>query len=128
MIFKVRIMGPAQNEMREIYRYIAEELHNPIAAVQRISLIDEAIQSLRENPARFPLVRDGYLASKGFRLIVAKNHLVFFIIREEAKAVSVMRVLYGRRDWLRILKVEAENLLPQVDISIPTPYNTPATE
>jgi len=112
MIYEVRIMKPAQDEMREIYRYIAEDLHNSIAALRRISLIDEAIQSLREKPTRFPLVQDGYLASKGFRLIVVKNHLVFFIIREEAKAVSVMRVLYGRRDWLRILKAEIENLLP----------------
>jgi len=125
MIFKVRIMKPAQDEMREIYRYIAQDLHNPIAAVRRISLIDGAIRSLREKPARFPLVLDGYLASKGFRVIVVENHLVFFIIREEAKAVSVMRVLYGRRDWLRIL---AKNVGPPVDNPALSSYNTSATE
>jgi len=110
MTYSVRIMKPTQSEMREIYRHIADELQNPVAAARRISLIDEKIQSLKENPARFPLVQDAYLASKSFRVIVAKNHLVFFIIREEAKAVSVMRILYGRRDWLRILRVEAEVL------------------
>jgi len=110
MTYKVRIMKPAQSDMREIYRYIADDLENPVAAASRISLIDEKIQALKENPARFPLVRDGYLASKGFRVVVAKNHLVFFVIREEVKAVSVMRILYGRRDWLRILKVEADAL------------------
>jgi toxin ParE1/3/4 len=103
-------MKPAQNEMRETYRYIAGDLQNPIAAARRIALIDEVIQSLKKNPARFALARDNYLASKGYRMIVVKNHLVFFIIREEVKTVSVMRVLYGRRDWLRILKVEAEAL------------------
>ena len=41
-------------------------------------------------------------------MIVVKTHLIFFVIREEIKTVSIMRVLYGRRDWLRILKVEAE--------------------
>ena len=109
MTYKVRIIKPAQNEIREIYRYIVDDLQNPTAAVNRITLIDENIQSLKESPARFPLVRDDYLASKGFRTIVVKNHLIFFIIREETKVVSVMRVLYERRDWLRILKVEAEN-------------------
>ena len=111
MIYKIRIMKPAQNEMYDIYRYISEELHDPAAAARRVSVIDENIQSLKENPARFPLVRDNYLASKGFRMIVVKNHLVFFIIREKEKTVSVMRILYGRRDWLRILKIETENLL-----------------
>jgi len=102
-------MRPAQNEIREVYRYIADDLQNPIAAKNRVTLIDEKIQSLKENPARFPLVQDGYLASKGFRIIIAKNHLIFFVIREESKSVSVMRVLYARRDWLHILKIEAES-------------------
>jgi len=96
--------------MRGIYRYIAEELYNPKAATQRIALIDKAIQSLKKNPYLYPLVGDVYLASKGYRMIVAKKHLVFYIIREEIKAVSVMRVLYARRNWLHILKVEADQL------------------
>jgi len=103
-------MRPAQEEMRETYRYIAEELNNPVAAQRRLSLIDEAIQSLKENPGRIALVRDEYLAAKGYRMIVVKNHLVFFIVREKEKAVSVMRVLYGRRDWMRLLRVEAAYL------------------
>ena len=110
MIYKIRIMKPAQIEMRDTYQYIAEDLHNPTAASRRITLIDEAIQSLKKNPARFPLVRNDYLASKGYRMIVVKNHLIFFIIREKEQAVSVMRVLYGRRDWLRMLKVDAKAL------------------
>jgi len=110
MTYNIRIMRPAQDEMRETYRYIADGLNNPVAAQRRLSLIDEAIASLKENPGRFPLVRDDYLASKGYRMIVVKNHLVFFIVREKEKAVSVMRVLYGRRDWMRLLKVEAEHL------------------
>ena len=108
MTYKVRIIKSAQNEIREIYRYIANDLQNPTAARNRVILIDEKIQSLKENPARLPLVQDDYLASKGFRIMIAKNHLIFFVIREEIKTVSVMRVLYARRDWLRILKVEAE--------------------
>ena len=110
MIYKIRIMKPAQAEMRETYRYIAEELNNPTAAERRLALIDDAIQSLKENPGRIALVRDDYLASKGYRMLVVKNHLVFFIVRENEKAVSVMRVLYGRRDWMRLLKVEAAYL------------------
>ena len=109
MTYKIRTIKSAQNEIREIYRYIANDLQNPAAAVKRITLIDKKIQSLKESPDRFPLVQDGYLASKGFRMIIAKNHLIFFVIREEIRTVSVMRVLYARRDWLRILKIEAEN-------------------
>jgi plasmid stabilization system protein ParE len=110
VIYKIRILKPAQLEIREIYRYIAEELNSPIAASRRVALIDKAIVSLQENPTRFPLVRDDYLASKGYRMIVVKNHLVFFIVREEESAVSIMRVLYGRRDWLHLLKADADEI------------------
>ena len=109
MKYRVRITKPAQNDMRVIHRYIADDLQNRTAAASWISLIDEKIQSLDENPARFPLVQDSYLASKGIRMMVVKHHLVFFVIREEARFVSVMRVLYSRRDWLRILRSVVES-------------------
>jgi len=103
MTYKIRITKPAQNEMHEIYFYIAEQLRNPIAAKRLISQIDDAIQSLKQNPKRFPQVSDAYLASKGYHRIVVKNHLVFFIVREKEQVVSVMRILYGRRDWMNLL-------------------------
>ena len=103
MSYKIRITKPAQNDISQIYKYILEDLKNPQAADGRIDLINHAIQSLEENPARHALVRDDYLSSKGFRMMVVKSHLVFYIIREEIKTISIMRVLYGRRNWARIL-------------------------
>ena len=103
MTYTIRIMKPAQIEMQETYRYIADELSNPEAAKRLILDIDEAIIGLKTNPMRFALVPDRYLSSKGFRKVVVRNYLVFFIVREEEKVVSVMRVLYGRRDWLTLL-------------------------
>ena len=103
MIFLLKITQPAQDDLRGIYRYISEDLKNQTAASRQILQIDQKIQSLKKRPERYPLVRDSYLASKGFRMIVVKNYLVFFIVRKETNSVSVMRVLFGRRDWLRIL-------------------------
>ena len=113
MIYQIHIMDTAKTEMREIYRYIAEELNNPTAAARRISQLESAILSLKESPARFPLVRDDYLASKGVRSIVVKNHIVFFIVREKQRSVSIMRVMYARRDWMRLLKADAESFSNQ---------------
>ena len=112
MSYHVRIVKPAQTDIREIYRYIAYDLQNPVAAENRISLIDKKIMELETIPTRYPLVQDVYLASKGFRVVAAKTHLIFFVIREnshnEPMRVLVMRVLYCRRDWARILKHDTE--------------------
>ena len=110
MSYQVRIMGSAQADIHEVYRYIATDLQNPDAAVRRIEAIEASIKSLKEMPAGFPLVSDGYLASKGVRMVVVKSHLVFFVIRDEVKKVSIMRVLYARRDWVRILGADVGRL------------------
>ena len=108
MNYRVRIVKPARTDMREIHRYIAMDLQNPVAAIKRIDLIDTNIQSLKTMPTRFPLVQDAYLASKGYRMIVCESHLVFFIIEETTKKVFVMRIIYARRDWVRMLRVDVE--------------------
>ena len=110
MIYKVRIMESAQKDMQEVYRYIAEDLLNPSAATHRIMDIEKAINSLKKMPRRFPLVVDDYLASKGLRMIVVKNHLVFFLVREEIKKVSVIRIIHLRRDWVRMLRINVDQI------------------
>jgi len=52
MSYLVRIVKPAQTDIREIYRYIANDLQNPVAAERRISLIDEKILELETTPMR----------------------------------------------------------------------------
>jgi len=101
--YNVRIMDAAKADIGDIYHYIANDLRNPIAAERRISLIEAEIRKLRTNPYIYPIVSDEYLGTKGFRMIVAKSHLVFFIIREELHYVSVIRVLYGRMNWKLML-------------------------
>jgi toxin ParE1/3/4 len=97
-------MESAQSDMRGIHKYIAEDLQNPDAAVRCIKEIEISIRSLYKMPARFSLVSDNYLASKGFRMLAVKTHLVFYTIHEDLKTVSVIRVLYARRDWMHILR------------------------
>ena len=104
--YSIEILEAAEADVQEIQDYIANKLLNPIAAIRRVTLIEQAIASLKVKPSRIALVRDDCLALKGYRMIVVKNHLVFFIVREETKQVFIMRVLYGRRNWQNILKEE----------------------
>jgi toxin ParE1/3/4 len=105
MTYKVNVMQSARADMRDIYHYIAKDLQNPEAATKRITDIKVAMQSLKTMPARFALVQDSSLAQEGYRFVVVKTHLVFFIIRKETRTVSVIRVLYERRNWARLLRI-----------------------
>jgi len=101
--YNVYITEPAENDLREIARYIASQLNAPKAALDTVRAIRKAISKLEANAMVYPLVRDDRLASLGYRLLVVKNYIAFFIVHEKEKAVDIDRILYGRRDWQKIL-------------------------
>jgi plasmid stabilization system protein ParE len=107
-VYCVDITEPAEQDIREAVRYIAEDLQNQIAADHLLSDVADAINSLEEMPLRHALADDEVLAERGIRLLYVHNYLVLYAVREERQAVAIVRFLYGRRDWAIILKETAK--------------------
>lgn len=61
------------------------------------------IDSLESMPARYPLTDEEPWRSYGIHRMTVKNFLVYYLIDEEKKAVTVTTVIYGRRDQLTAL-------------------------
>lgn len=101
--YRVDISEPAENDLKDIVRYIASQLSAPISALRMMELLEEAMADLSDMPQRCPLVADERLAQMGYRKLTVRNYLVFFSIDEKNKVVDVERILYGRRDWIRIV-------------------------
>ncbi|MGQ9778732.1 MAG: type II toxin-antitoxin system RelE/ParE family toxin [Bacillota bacterium] len=102
--YKVLITRPAIEDLRSIADYIATELKEPSTAKKLIGKIKEAIMSLGEMPARHPLVADEDLAAQGIRWLMVDNYMVFYVVSEKNRTVVVIRILYGRRDWINLLR------------------------
>lgn len=103
-MYKVVITNPAEEDLRKAISYIANDLKNIVAAKNLLDEVERTINSLSEMPNRFHIVDDELLASQGIRMVQIKNYLAFYVVREEAKSVTVLRFLYARRDWMNILK------------------------
>jgi len=101
--YRVDISEPAESDFRYIVRYIASLLDAPISALHMTELIEAAMIGLSDMPQRCPLVADERLSQMGHRKLTVKNYVVFFSIDEKSKVVDIERILFGRRDWLRIL-------------------------
>ena len=101
--YRVDVSEAAENDLYDIVRYIASQFFAPVTALQMMELLEEAMASLSEMPQRFSLLNDERLSQMGYRKLTVKNYLVFFFIDEQNKVVDVERILYARRDWLRIL-------------------------
>ncbi len=101
--YRVEVSEPAENDLREIVRYISAQLSAPITAIKMMDLIEETLMRLADMPQKFPTVADERLVLMGYRKLPVKNYIVFFTIDETLKVVNVERILYARREWLRIL-------------------------
>jgi len=97
----LRISPEAENDLRGIREYIAVELENPTAALNTVSRITKAIRTLSDFPGRGAPLSSIVDMQTQYRFLMSGSYLVFY--RQETDTVFVVRILYGRRDYMKIL-------------------------
>jgi toxin ParE1/3/4 len=97
--YTVIVSRHAADDTQDIAHYISSELHEKNTAEKLVEKLYNAMDGLSHMPARFPLITDVAMAEKGIRKLPVENYIVFFKIYENDDTVSVIRVLYNRRDW-----------------------------
>ena len=107
-MYKIEISESAEADIKEILSYIKDSLHNPMAASNLADLFVQEISSLAKHPYSGTPVQDRFLANYGFRFLLVKNFKVFYITVNQKgyKQVRIIRVLYARRDYEKILEGE----------------------
>lgn len=100
-MYKLKISPQAKTDLAEIKEYISNELFNPQAAVKLVSNITKRIHSLTEYPAIGVQLSSVIGIQTDYRFIVCNNYLVFY--RSEDYNIYVSRILYSKRDYMRIL-------------------------
>ena len=98
-VYKVKIYPTAKRDLLEIIDYL--NTLSPEAALRYYDLLTEEIASLATMPERCPHPKDLALVAKGYRYLVVKNYLVFYVVSGDT--VQIRRILYGRRDYLSLL-------------------------
>lgn len=106
-MYSIHFTEPAEEDLSSTIRYIAEVVKSPSAAKQLLLEIEQQVKILEDMPFCCSLVFDEYLASKGVRSLVVKNYQVFYIIKEHESEVSIIRILYARRDWSYLLRAKS---------------------
>ena len=54
-------------------------------------------------PERYAVISEEPYTSMGLRKINVENYLIFYIVNEKEKTVSIVRVLYSRREWHNLI-------------------------
>lgn len=97
----VHVSPAAKQDMLDIKLYITHNLGNSIAANNTLARITSELRKLQQHPtwgARLSAIVD---IETDYRYLLCGNYMVFYRIAHDA--VYVDRVIYGRRDYMRIL-------------------------
>ena len=104
MAYNVRIMDKAEQDFSEIVTYFADKLCNPKAAESLLEEFLEEKMNRADNPYMYPLSNDLVLQSEGYhRFLFKKNYIALYLINDDEKEVSIMRIFYAKRDYANLI-------------------------
>ncbi|MBQ2743014.1 MAG: type II toxin-antitoxin system RelE/ParE family toxin [Oscillospiraceae bacterium] len=103
-MYKLEFLPIALNDMVEIVGYIGNTLKKPIAAGNLSSEFVNVAEILSEVPYSNPVYVPLRPLKHEYRKLLVKSYLMFYWVDEEKKVVTVSRVIYGKRDYGKILK------------------------
>ena len=103
MIYTIKYSKNTNQDLNKAVDYLIDILKNPQAAYRLRLEAQSHFANLKTFPCKHPIIQDLFLSFYEIRYIHIKNHLAFYKVIEETKTIYVIRFLYARSDWKRIL-------------------------
>lgn len=100
-MLKLNISPAVLNDLQEIKLYISQELDNEQAAVKLISQITNKIRNLPSFPHMGSPIFSVMDVRIDYRFLPCASYLIFY--RVDHDVIFVSRVLYAKRDYIKIL-------------------------
>lgn len=98
---EIKFSPEAITDLQNTKAYIADELCNEQAAVRTIEKILKRIRTLKDFPELGAPLSSIVNLDIDYRFLVCGNYTAFY--RVENDTVYILRVLYAKRDFMRIL-------------------------
>lgn len=103
MKYRVMRTDRAQDQIRNIIMYIAEESGSRKTALRYLDKLEKAVLSLGDFTYIGPEPRYSILRNQGYRVLVVGKHLVFYKVNEEEKVVMIYAVVGSRKEYRHLL-------------------------
>ena len=103
MSYRVSLTETAKQDLREIAFYIADQAKDRESARNFVSELRVSCNRLTDFPQAGAHPKDHVLRSMDYRDITHKGYLIFYIVDEPEKAVSILAIFNARKDCLRVM-------------------------
>lgn len=89
--------------MSDIAKYINKVLCNPIAAMNTIRRMVSAAEDLQAQPYSCPVYYPPRELPFEYRKLVVSNYIMFYRVDEQKKLITIVRVVYAKRNYSSML-------------------------
>ncbi|HZK33165.1 MAG TPA: type II toxin-antitoxin system RelE/ParE family toxin [Tissierellaceae bacterium] len=102
-MYKILRTDKAEDQLRDIIYYIADNSGSVDTALKYLEKIEESINRLKEFPNSGVIPRYSILKKQGYRVVIVEKHLIFYKVNEENKTVIIYVIVDGRREYKNLI-------------------------
>lgn len=103
-MYKIEFLSIAKKDIDDIIYYISHNLKNITASKKLRDLFMNSFENILEFPYGYSVYQPIGILKNEYRSYRVKNFLIFYIINEEAKRITIVRILYQKMDISNILE------------------------
>lgn len=93
----------AEEQVRDIIFYIAEDSGSVDVALGYLDKLEKAIMNLGEFPYTGVKPRYSILRKQGYLVLIVEKHLVFYKVNAEKHLVTIYSVMDSRREYQNLI-------------------------
>ena len=94
----------ADEQLRDIIFYIAEDSGSIDIALDYLNKIEKAVNRLEDFPMSGSVPRYTILRKQGYRVLIVERHLVFYKVDESEKVVTIYAFVDSRREYKNLIE------------------------
>ena len=103
MKYKIIRTDKADEQLRELIFYMAEDSGSIDIAFNYLDKIETGINRLEEFPMSGSNPRYSILRKQRYRVLIVERHLVFYKVNESEKIVTIYAIVDGRREYRNLI-------------------------
>ncbi len=102
-MFQVLRTEKADNQLRDIIYYIADDTGSVDIALKYLAEIEKGMMRLADFPESGSEPRYAILRKQGYRVLIVEKHLAFYKIDKENETVTIYAVVDSRQEYKNLL-------------------------
>ena len=103
MKYKIASTDKAEDQLREIIFYIADDSGSVDVALSYLKRMEASINRLKDFPRSGNIPKYSALRKQGFLVLIVEKHLVFYKINEVKRNVTIYAVVDGRQEYRNLI-------------------------